>query len=282
MSTKTTKKLARAKNFTLQKTGVIKIAGEFSNITDPWSKTKIPNYLGAVDHTLAMTDKGEYEKALKAEETEFNLLVRQLGEAKKSLVVAFQGRDGAGKTGATMRITEALGYDFKIFASVPIGPPSEEELQHYYMWRFSKHERMPAYGQVRIFDRSWQERVLVEKVMEYTPEDKIRDSYAELRVEEWKMKRQGIVLVKIWLDISKKEQKVRFKARKKDKPWKVSASDEIARAHWSDYTPAANELFHRTGSDFAPQFIISSEDKRYSRVTVLQVINQQLREALGK
>ncbi len=282
MSKKTSKKLARAKNFTLLKTGVIKVAGEFPNLIEPWSKADIPDFLSAVDHSLAITDKDEYEKALKKEETDFNLLVRQLGEAKKSLAIVLQGRDGAGKTGATMRITEALGYDFKIFASVPIGPPSEEELQHYYMWRFGKHERMPAFGQVRVFDRSWQERVLVERVMGYTPEAQIRDSYAELRVAEWQMKRQGIVLVKIWLDISKGEQKVRFKARKKDKPWKVSASDAIARAHWDDYTPAANEMFQRTGSDFAPQFIISSEDKRYSRVTVLRVINQQMREALSQ
>lgn len=282
MSKKTPKKLAKAKNFTLQKSGVIKIAGEFPNLIEPWSKTKVPNYLGAVDHALAIEDKGEYEKALKDAETEFNLLVREMAAAKKSLVVALQGRDGAGKTGATMRITEALGYDFKIFASVPIGPPTEEEKAHDYLWRFYKHERMPAAGQVRVFDRSWQERGLVELVMGYTPIDKIRDSYAELRAFEWQMHRQGVVLVKIWLDISKGEQKKRFKDRAESKPWKVSASDAVARSHWNDYTPAANELFHRTGSDFAPQFIISSEDKRYSRVTVLQVINQQMREALGK
>lgn len=282
MSKKTTKKLAGSKNFTLQKSGVIKIAGEFPNLIEPWSKTKVPNYLGAVDHALAIEDKDEYEKALKEAETEFNLLVREMAAAKKSLIIALQGRDGAGKTGATMRITEALGYDFKLFASVPVGPPTEEEKAHDYLWRFYKHERMPAAGQVRVFDRSWQERVLVEKVMGFTPEEKIRDSYAELRVFEWQLQRQGVVLVKIWLDISKGEQKKRFKARKESKPWKVSASDDIARSHWDDYTPAANELFHRTGTDFAPQFIISSEDKRYSRVTVLQVINQQLRQALGK
>jgi len=275
------KGLAGAKNFTLQKNGVIKVAGEFPNLIEPWSKTKIPDYLSAVDHSLAM-GKAEYEKALKKEETEFNLLVRELEAAKKFLIVVLQGRDGAGKTGATMRITEALGYDFKIFGSVPIGPPSEEEAAHYYMWRFGKHERMPAFGQVRVFDRSWQERVLVELVMKFTSEDKIRDSYAELRVNEWLMDRYGGIICKVWLDISKPEQKRRFKERKKDKPWKVSASDAIARAHWDDYTPAANELFHRTGSTFAPQFIISSEDKRYSRVTLLQVLNQRMREVLGK
>jgi polyphosphate kinase 2 (PPK2 family) len=282
MSKQTPKQLARRKNFTLQQTGVIRIAGEFPNLIEPWSKTKVPNYLAAVDHSLAIEDKHEYEKALKDAETEFNLLVREMAVQKKSLVIALQGRDGAGKTGATMRITEALGYDFKIFQSVPIGPPSEDEKAHDYLWRFYRHERMPAVGQVRVFDRSWQERVLVEKVMGFTPEDKIRDSYAELRAFEWQLARQGVILVKVWLDISKGEQKHRFKERSESKPWKVSASDQVAREHWNDYTPAANELFHRTGTDFAPQFVISSEDKRYSRVTLLRVINQQLRQALGK
>lgn len=278
---KKSKGLARA-GFTALENGVIRVAHTFSNLTEPWSKAKIPNYLATVDHSLAIDDKDAYERELKQLEAEFNLLVRELAAAKKSLIVVLQGRDGAGKTGATTRITEALGYDFKLFQSVPIGPPSSEELDHGYLWRFGKYERIPAFGQVRVMDRSWAERVLVERVMNLTAEEQLRDSYAELRTFEWLLARQGAVIVKVWLDISKKEQKARFKARHKDKPWKVSDSDDVARAHWSDYTPAANELFHRTGTDYAPWFIVSSEDKRYSRITVMRVVNAQLRQALGK
>jgi polyphosphate kinase 2 (PPK2 family) len=242
----------------------------------------IPDFIAEVDHTLSIDDKDAYEDALKVEERDFNELVRQLGAARKSLIVVLQGRDGAGKTGATTRLTEALGYDFKIFLSVPIGPPTQEELNHDYLWRFYKHERMPEYGQVRVFDRSWAERVLVERVMKLTDKDLIRASYAELRAFEWQLARQGHIIVKIWLDITKAEQKKRFKARHKDKPWKVSSSDGVAREHWDDYTPAANELFQRTGTDFAPWYLVPSEDKHYSRVAVLRIINQRLRTALGQ
>ena len=261
--------------------GALKVARQFPNLVEPWSDEVIPDYLGSVDHTLEIADKATYEAQLRQEEVELNLLVRRLADAKKSLVVVLQGRDGAGKTGATMRITEALGYDFKIFHGVPIGPPTEEEFAHNYLWRFHKDERMPAYGQVRVFDRSWAERLLVERVMNLTPENLLQHSYGEIRVFEWLMHSQGSVVVKLWLDITKGEQKKRFKARRQDKPWKVSTSDDVARSHWDDYTPAANEMFHRTGSDFAPWFIVSSEDKRYSRIAVLRTINQQLRDALG-
>lgn len=89
------------------------------------------------------------------------------------------------------------------------------------------------------------------------------------------------VVVSIFVNPLQFAPKERFKQRKKDKPWKISDSDAVARKHWDDYTPAANEMFHRTGTDFAPWHIISSEDKRYSRITVLRVINAALREALG-
>jgi AMP-polyphosphate phosphotransferase len=264
----------------LTKQGVITVARSIP-LDEPFRKENIPEYIDAIDHSLAMDDKREYEAALKEEEQNLNLLVRRMAARNQSLAVVLQGRDGAGKTGATMRIAEALGYDYKIFASVPISAPSVEELSHGFLWRFTKNERWPASGQLRVFDRSWAERLLVERAMKITPMDKINESYGTIRLFEKLWTLQGVTIVKIWLDITKEEQKKRFKQRKKDKPWKISDSDAVARKHWNDYTPAANEMFHRTGTDFAPWHIISSEDKRYSRITVLRVINAALRKALG-
>jgi polyphosphate kinase 2 (PPK2 family) len=109
----------------------------------------------------------------------------------------------------------------------------------------------------------------------------VQRSFGEIRAFEWLLQQQGAVLVKVWMDISKDEQKRRFEDRAKDKPWKLSDSDEVARAHWDDYTVAANEMFHLTGTDFAPWHIISSEDKRYSRVNLLRIVNQALKDACG-
>jgi len=268
--------------YTLLKAGVIKVERHFPNLIEPWAKQEIPDYLAAIDHSLAIAEESAYHRALKREQNKLNHLARQLKDAGKRLVVVLQGRDGAGKGGTTKRIEAALGHDHKIFASVPIGPPTEEEKEHDFLWRFHKHDRMPGYGQVRVFDRSWYERVLVEKVMEFTDKDILRASYGHIRTFEWMLVESGAILVKIWLDITKDEQLRRFKRRQERKPWKVSKHDYVARKHWEDYTPTANEMFYRTGTDFAPWYIVSSEDKYYARVTALKLINQALRKALAQ
>jgi AMP-polyphosphate phosphotransferase len=133
-----------------------------------------------------------------------------------------------------------------------------------------------------VFDRSWAERVLVEPVMKITSPEDVQRSYAELRAFEWLLEQQGGILVKVWMDITKDEQAQRFEDRAKEKPWKLSDSDTVAREHWDDYTEAANRMFHLTGTDFAPWYIISSEDKRYSRVALLQIANDAVKAAIRK
>lgn len=247
-----------------------------------WSAEEIPDYLAAVDHSLAIEDREAYKAALEREQSQLNDLARKLKGAGLSLIVALQGRDGAGKGGTSKRIEEALGNDFKLFDSVPIGPPTEEERAHPWLWRYYRHDRMPGIGQVRVFDRCWAERVLVEKVMKFTDEKDIRKSFRQLRVFEWQLVEQGTIVIKIWLDVTKEQQARRFARRRNHKPWKVSPFDLVSRKHWEDYTPAANELFHRTGTSYAPWHLISSEDKRYARLAALKLINKVLRAELRK
>lgn len=270
------------RDYELLDNGVIAVRRCFSCVAEPYNKKDKPrDYLSLVDHSVRIKKKATYKRALCREEVRFNKLVRKLQEQKRALIIVLQGRDGAGKSGAAERLLHALDYDHKIFLWIPIGPPTEDEKAHPYLWRFFTGERMPKFGQVRVFDRSWYERVLVEPVMKLTGRADIKRSYSELRSFDWLLTSQGAVVVKFWLDISKDEQLRRFKARAASKPWKISPSDKEARKHWQEYTEAANEMFHRTGTDFAPWYIVSSEDKRYSRVTVLQTINMALTQALA-
>jgi len=269
---------------TVRPDGIIQLARHFDNPLEPFvavATKDIPDVLAQVDHSLTFESKKDYEKALAKEEERLNINVRKLAEAKKFLAVVFQGRDGAGKSGATIRISEALDHDAKLFRSVPIGPPTEDERAHPPQWRFFRDDRMPAYGQVRVYDRSWAEEVLVVRVNKIKPEPVWQKAYAQNRAMEYMFEQEGGIVVKIWFDITKAEQKARFEARAKDKPWKLSPSDGEARKKWKQYTKAANEMFFRTSTDFAPWFIVASEDKRYSRVHVLKIINEQLEEALG-
>jgi polyphosphate kinase 2 (PPK2 family) len=276
-------KAVLGRDFSQSPSGIIVVNRCCPDLRWPYDSTlPIPDFLANVDHTVRIKKK-KYKKLMRKETAEINQLVREeLEKNKLNLIVVLQGRDGAGKTGARKIIEDALDYDAKLFQATCIGPPTEDERAHPFLWRFSTGERMPRFGQVRVFDRSWAERLLVEPVMGYAKPEEVQNSYAQIRTFEWLAIQQGAVLVKFWMDISSEEQERRFKARAKDKPWKLSESDQIAREHWDDYTRYANEMFVRTGTDFAPWHIISSEDKRYSRVHVLRTINEAIAARLGK
>jgi polyphosphate kinase 2 (PPK2 family) len=116
------------------------------------------------------------------------------------------------------------------------------------------------------------------RVNKIKPDAVWQKAYAQNRTMEQMFQAEGGIVVNIWFDITKAEQKRRFKARAEDKPWKLSPSDAEARKKWKGYTKAANEMFFR-GNEW---FIVSSEDKRYSRVHVLKIINEKLEAALGE
>lgn len=272
------------KPFRLSEHGVITVANKCDNPTAKYvdvDADDIPDYLSNVDHSVKIESKKDYEAQMNAEEERFSKNVRRMKDAKRTLIVVLQGRDTAGKSGATQRIAGAVDFDAKMFLSVPIGAPSEDERERPPLWRFFKFDRMPAYGQIRVFDRSWYEEVLVVRVDEIQPKEVWSQTFAGLNTMDWALEQQGAIICKFWLDISKDEQKKRLDDRARDKPWKLSPSDTKARKNWKKYTKAANEMFYRTGTDFAPWFIVSSEDKRYSRVNVLRIINEQLEAVLG-
>ena len=269
-------------DYSVLKGGVIRVDRITTPPTEPCGEGEpAPDYLSLIDHGLKIEGRKKYERKLKKQEERFNTLVRKLDDAKRAIIIVMQGRDGSGKSGACQRIMEAVGYDPKIFLWVPIGPPSDEEKAHPYLWRFNTGERMPKFGQVRVFDRSWAERLLVEPVMKIIGPKTLQRSYPEIRTYEWLVARQRAVIVKLWMDISKDEQARRFDDRQRDKPWKVSPSDAVAREHWDDYTVAANAMFHYTGTPAAPWYLVNSEDKFYSRVNVLKTINQAMARALA-
>jgi polyphosphate kinase 2 (PPK2 family) len=250
-------------------------------IIGDYKSEPIPNFLGEVNHKLRLGKK-EYRRLLDEEEAAFkDLVFNHLVGSKRFLIVVLQGHDGAGKTGARVRLEEALKYNAKVFMPIPIGAPTSTELAHGYLWRFFTGERMPEFGQVRAFDRSWAERMLVERVEKLAPRDELNRSYAEINGFEWMLTRMGGIVVKFWMDITKKEQDNRFEDRRRDSPEKMSKADGRAQEMRQHYIKAANEMFYRNGTDFAPWNIVSSEDKKYSRVAVLQIVNEEMRRTFG-
>jgi polyphosphate:AMP phosphotransferase len=233
--------------------------------------------LGALDLSLRLTDAA-YEKELERQQGRLALLCRRKAFRRRSLVVAFEGSDAAGKGGAIRRVTGAL--DARQYEVVPIAAPTEEERAQPYLWRFWRH--VPAQGRVAIFDRTWYGRVLVERVEGFAAEPDWMRAYAEINQFEEELARAGTVVVKLWLAISAEEQLKRFRAREKTrfKRFKITPDDWRNRKRWPEYERAVRDMVDRTSTGVAPWTLVEANDKRWARVKVLRTIADRLEAAL--
>lgn len=223
--------------------------------------------------------KQQYREELEVLQARLNLLHRGALERRRSTIMAFEGWDAAGKGGAIRRITAAL--DARHCHVIMIGAPTDEELAHHYLWRFWRH--LPRAGRVTIFDRSWYGRVLVERVEGFATQKEWQRAYAEINEFERELVEHGMVVMKFWIHISKREQTRRFKAREKTayKRWKLTAEDWRNREHWNDYELAVNDMIERTSTTIAPWTLVEGDDKRFARVKVLRTVCERLEQALG-
>lgn len=141
---------------------------------------------------------------------------------------------------------------------------------------------MPKDGHIAIFDRSWYGRVLVERVEGFASEHEWSRAFREINDMEEQLHNHGVMIAKFWLHIDQDEQLKRFKAREEDerKNWKITPEDWRNREKWELYKPAIEEMLIRTGTTYAPWTIIESNDKRYSRVKVLETLTELLKRNL--
>ncbi len=220
----------------------------------------------------------EYKKELKKLQEELQDLTYQAYKNHISSTLIFEGMDAAGKGGTIRRLL--AGVDARISRVIPISSPSDEELAHHYLWRFWRH--IPRSGFVTIYDRSWYGRVLVERVEELTPRRDWSRAYEEINHFEHQLTKNNNILLKFWLHISSEEELRRFKERE-NTPWKrykITPEDWRNREKWDQYLVAADEMFLRTSTAYAPWHILSAEDKKYARVTALKIWRDALVRAL--
>jgi polyphosphate kinase 2 (PPK2 family) len=234
--------------------------------------------LESLDFSQTMSTE-DYERELQALQLDLVLAQRKLAERGIALICVFEGMDAAGKGGAIKRLTTKL--DPRGYQVHPIGPPTEEELKHHYLWRF--WDKLPSYGRIAVFDRSWYGRVLVERVEEITPQRRWAVAYDEIVDFERMLVGDEYVLMKFWLHVSEDEQMRRFKEREKDpyRRWKITAEDWRNREKWDAYVAAAEEMFERTSLDHAPWTVVPGEDKQFARVMVLRTVRDAVCERLG-
>jgi polyphosphate kinase 2 len=196
------------------------------------------------------------------------------------VVIVMEGRDTAGKDGAIKRLTEYMSPRQTRVVALP--KPSDRESSQWYFQRYVPH--LPAAGETVIFNRSWYNRAGVEPVMGFcTPEQ-----YAQFLTDAPRFERMltddGVILIKLWLDISRKEQAQRLKERRNDplKKFKLSSLDAEAEARFDAYSEARDRMLAETDRDFAPWTIVATDDKKTARLNVIRHILSVLDHVQGE
>jgi PPK2 family polyphosphate:nucleotide phosphotransferase len=251
------------------------------------------NYLVPFDHSFYVKNastvppdeapgKKEKKKRLKGLIDELEDLQRMLyAQDKYALLLIFQALDAAGKDGTIRAVMTGVNpagvqvFSFKV--------PTPEELDHDFLWRTTV--RLPERGRIGIFNRSYYEEVLAVRVhpsflenqrLPYAidPDRIWEDRFESIREHEKHLARNGMVILKFWLNVSKEEQRQRFLDRieEPEKNWKFSASDVEERDHWDQYIQAFEEALNATSRSWAPWYAIPADDKPYMRLCVAEII----------
>ena len=223
--------------------------------------------------------KAAYERELLQWQGRLNLASRDPGFARLSVVVVFEGNDGAGKGGAVRRVTGAL--DARRYSTIPVAAPTEEERAQPYLWRFWR--QLPRRGRFALFDRSWYGRVLVERVEGFCQEADWMRAYGEIADFEQQLQRHGVVLVKFWMAISPEEQLRRFQDREAvpHKRFKITEEDWRNRAKWADYEAAVCDMVDRTSTAAAPWTLVEANNKYHARIKVLKTLCEAIEAGLA-
>jgi polyphosphate kinase 2 len=223
----------------------------------------------ATNESKALKGK-DYDRHLKALQTELCILQDWVKHKGLRAIIVFEGRDAAGKGGVIKAITERVSP--RVFRLVALPAPSDREKSQMYLQRYMQH--FPAAGEVVIFDRSWYNRAGVEYVMGFCSKQQHRRFLELCPMVEKYIADAGIILIKIWLEVSDKEQKRRFEARVHDplRQWKLSPMDLPSRSKWYEYSRARDMMLDATDTDFAPWHIVRSDDKKRARLNCIRHI----------
>lgn len=214
-------------------------------------------------------DDALYKEELYALQVELLKMQRYVKDAGLKIAVIFEGRDAAGKGSTISRFTQNINPRGARVVALP--KPTEAQAGQWYFQRYVA--QLPSPGEVVFFDRSWYNRAVVEPVMGFCRPEQTQLFLNEVPAFERSLVEHGIHLTKFWLDVSRDEQKRRFKQRRVDpvRRWKLSPVDIASLDRWDDYTAAIEEMFRKTESPVAPWTIIRSDDKRRARLNAIRV-----------
>jgi polyphosphate kinase 2 len=224
------------------------------DLAEPLAKLKTKDYL-------------ELIMPLHVELLKFESWVKEEG---MKIVALFEGRDAAGKGGTIKRFVEHMNP--RGCRTVALHIPSDREKTQWYFQRYVTH--LPAAGELVLFDRSWYNRAMVERVMGFCTGNEMREFLRSVPEFERMLIRSGIVVHKFYFSVSREEQARRFTSRENDplKQWKLSPVDQASRSLWEDYTRAKEDMFFYTSTADAPWTIVKSDDKKRARINAIRFL----------
>jgi polyphosphate kinase 2 len=210
----------------------------------------------------------EYEVSKRLLQIELLKLQAHVKEAGLRLCLVFEGRDAAGKGGTIKRFMEHLNP--RGANVVALTRPTAREAGQWYFQRYVQH--LPSAGEIVLFDRSWYNRAGVERVMGFCSDADYEEYMRQAPQFENLLVRSGIILVKFWFSVSRKEQVTRFTIRRIDpvRQWKLSPMDLASLDKWAAYSEAKEAMFFYTSTDYAPWTVVRSNDKKRGRVEAMR------------
>ena len=235
--------------------------------------------LSEIPLDVSLTDE-EYKEELDKCQKRLGELHNEIYKKKIPVIIAYEGWDAAGKGGNIKRITAAL--DPRGFEVHPIASPEPHEKARHFLWRF--FTRLPKDGHIAIFDRTWYGRVMVERIEGFCSENDWQRAYNEINEFEKELYDWGAVVIKFWVQIDKDTQLARFTDRQNtpEKQWKITDEDWRNREKWDAYEEAINEMLQKTSTEFAPWYVLESNDKKYARIKALKTVIKQIEKRLAE
>jgi polyphosphate kinase 2 len=227
-----------------------------------------------INYTKIIIMKKEDKKLLHKLYIELVKLQKEIISSNLKLLVILEGRDAAGKDGTIKRIIKHLSP--RETRVVALSKPSDRQQLEWYYQRYSVH--LPVSGEFVLLNRSWYNRAGVEKVMGFCTEAQYNAFFTEVELFEKMLVDAGFIILKYYLDISKKEQEKRLNDRETDplKQWKISPIDNVAKKFWKDYSEARNEMLLRTNFKHAHWFVVDADKKNAAHIAIISHLLSQI------
>jgi AMP-polyphosphate phosphotransferase len=241
--------------------------------------------LDGLDLSLRLSKTEEFERTAAAQRRLLHLRLVNAGllgdgPLGPAVCVVFEGWDASGKGGAIKRLVAHL--DPRHVRVAQFAAPTYDEKRHHYLSRF--YAKLPGWGGMAVFDRSWYGRVLVERVEGFATKEQWQRAFGEITQFEQSLALEGMVLVKLWLHMSHEEQGRRFESRQADplKSWKLNDEDWRNREKRGQYEVAVEDMLKHTDHELAPWDLIEAENKRYARVKVFETVIARVEDGMRR